>query len=117
MPLQWPQAQDLHGHATNKLLCGLAVDCDGNTSICIKGELQAVQDLLLPILLSRAVNIIFIPETQCQRIRTYLYEISTLEIRTRVLQPWCSGQAKQPGLPPWASQISLLSPEEGFSKI
>lgn len=72
-----PHAQDLHGHATNKLLCSLAVDCDGNTGICIKGELQAVQDLLLPILLSRAVNIIFIPERQHQRIRRYLYETST----------------------------------------
>lgn len=76
-PSTCPNAQDLHGHATNKLLCSLAVDCDGNTGICIKGELQAVQDLLLPILLSRAVNIIFISERQHQRIRTYLYEIST----------------------------------------
>lgn len=64
-----PQTQDLHCHPTNKLFRSLAVDCDGNTGICIKGELQAVQDFLLPILLGRAVNIIFIPERQRRRIR------------------------------------------------
>lgn len=72
-----PQVQDLHCHATNKLFCSLAVDRDGNTGIRIKCELQAVQDFLLPILLSRTVNIIFIPERQCQRIRTYIYETSS----------------------------------------
>lgn len=75
-PSKCPQAQHLHSHATNKLLCSLAVDCDGNTSICIKSELQAVQDFLLPVLLSRTIHIIFIPARECQRIRTYLWGIS-----------------------------------------
>lgn len=70
-PSTCPQAQDLHGHATDKLLRSLAVDCDGNTGIRIERELQAVQDFLLPVLLSRTVNIIFIPERQRQRIKTW----------------------------------------------
>lgn len=89
-PSTCPHAQDLHCHATNKLLCSLAVDCDGDTSIGIKCELQAVQDFLLPILLSRTVNIIFIPERQGQRIRTYSYEMWSRSL-------WESGQEYSSG--------------------
>lgn len=73
-PSKCPQDQDLHSHATNKLLRSLAVDCDGNTSICIKSELQAVQDFLLPILLSRTVHIILIPAKECRGLE-HIYEV------------------------------------------
>lgn len=51
----------LHSHSVGELFKCLAVEGDGHTRICVKGELHTVLNLWFFTVLHRCVRVIFIP--------------------------------------------------------